>query len=440
MGLDLRGSTPAAGPTTESCGVEVIRDAADLDRLRDEWDQLFVASPTAAPPLRREWVQTWWHVYGPEYGDRGRGLRILTVRRDGRLIGTLPLYLGRRGRSFLGPRRLGFVSTGAAEFEETCTEYLNLLHAPSEEAACLQALAPWIRQPGKLGWDELHLTDLPADSPVLGLASGFGGPWIRVRPAQPDVCHLFSMAGGFDGYLQRLSHENRRQARKMLREVETEGMEFEVAADAGRLHLFFDQMIELHRQRWNAAGKPGSFAPRHAEFHRAVSELLLGRGEAIIARLSLADRPLAVAFGYRTRDKVHCYQQGVAPGVGRVRSPGTAAWLLLMRHQAERGVTVFDHLRGMTQFKERFATDQTPLAGLCVTRIGPRTVSASAVDWVRRAARRAGKLLPRAGKATNPVAPVTPPHEAGQRPAERLRAKKEDLTSAVLATQDEDRK
>jgi CelD/BcsL family acetyltransferase involved in cellulose biosynthesis len=272
------------------------------------------------------------------------------------------------------------------------------------------------------------------------LASGFGGLLMRVRVARPDVCHLFSMAGGFEGYLQRLSHENRRQARKMLREVETEGMKFDVAADAGRLHLFFDQMIELHRQRWNAAGKPGSFAPRHAEFHRTVSELLLGRGEAIVARLSLDDRPLAVAFGYRTRDKVHCYQQGVAPGVGRVRSPGTAAWLLLMRHQAERGVTVFDHLRGITQFKERFATDQSPLAGLCVTRIGTRTISASAADWMRRAARRARRLFRQAGKAANPVTSVMPPQESGQRPAERPRPKNDDLTPAVLAKNEEDRK
>jgi hypothetical protein len=303
----------------------------------------------------------------------------------------LPLYLSRKGGSLFARRRLGFISTGADEFEETCTEYLDLLHAPNEETACLEALVRFICHSNHLDWDELHLSELPKSSPLLSLASSFRGWHLRVRSGTTDVCHLFSMVGGFEEYLKRLSHENRRQARKMLRDVGAENMEFEVAADPSRLNLFFDQMIELHRQRWTAAGKAGSFAPRHAEFHRTTAELLLGRGDAVIARLSHAGEPLAVVFGYRIRDCLHCYQQGVALGVGRVRSPGTAAWLLLMRHQADCGVTVFDHLRGMTQFKERFATGQNSLAEVHVTRLGLRSVTtsiAAAADYARRATRK----------------------------------------------------
>jgi CelD/BcsL family acetyltransferase involved in cellulose biosynthesis len=377
-----------ASNTRVLCTVDVIRDLPGLDALQTDWEDLYAKSPTAAPPLRWEWVRTWWQVYGDHYGDRGRGLRILAVRRASQLVGILPLYLGWKGNGLLAPRRLGFISTGAAEFEETCTEYLNLLHVPGEESPCLEALAPLLSEPCRLGWDELQLTELPAGSPLLALVRGFNGRFLRTQTAEVGICHLFSMADGFDGYLKRLSSENRRQARKMLRDVDSEGMEFEVAADAPTLKLFFDQMIELHRRRWTAVGKPGSFAPRHAEFHRKTAELLLGRGETVIARLSHSGRPLAVVFGYRVRDSLHCYQQGVAPGVGRVRSPGTAAWLLLMRHQAERGVNLFDHLRNMTPFKERFATDQATLDGFRVVRLGIRTVTGAAQDWMRRAARR----------------------------------------------------
>jgi CelD/BcsL family acetyltransferase involved in cellulose biosynthesis len=382
-----------SGTTHAACAVEVIRDIAGLDALRAHWDCLFATSPTAAPPLRWEWVRTWWEVYGPHYGDGGRGLRILAVRRGPQLIGILPLYLRRTSKFRFAPLRLGFISTGAAEFEETCTEYLNLLHAPAEERSCLEALADVLCPPGNLGWDELHLSEMPVGSPLLSLGSRFSGQRLRTQAATSGVCHLFSMANGFEGYLNRLSHENRRQGRKMLRDLQAEGMDFEVAADAKRLELFFDQMIELHRQRWTAVGKPGSFAPRHAQFHRKTAELLLGRGETVVGRLSHSDRPLAVVLGYRSGDRVHCYQQGVAPGVGRLRSPGTAAWLLLMRHQAERGVTVFDHMKGFTPFKERFATDQATVDELRVLRVSLRTVSASASAWIRRGARRAVRLL-----------------------------------------------
>jgi CelD/BcsL family acetyltransferase involved in cellulose biosynthesis len=384
----MSGSTPDAFNTADRCTVATISDAAELGALRTQWDELFADSPTAAPPLRWEWVHTWWNVYGQAYGDRGRGLRILTVRRGSKLIGILPLYRGKKDNGLLSPWRLCFVSTGASDFEETCTEYLNLLHAPGAEGLCLEALGPVISKPSKLGWDELILSDIPAGAALLALAPQIRGPFLRAMATSAGVCHLFSLEGGYEGYLKRISHENRRQARKMLRDFEAEGMRFEVADDAQRLHLFFDQMIELHRQRWAAVGKSGSFAPRHAEFHRKTAELLLARGEAVIARLSHGDRPLAVVFGYRGGDRLHCYQQGVAPGIGRLRSPGTAAWLLLMRHQAERGVTMFDHLRGTTQFKERFATDQDTVTELRVVRLGVRTAAAAALDLAGRAARR----------------------------------------------------
>jgi CelD/BcsL family acetyltransferase involved in cellulose biosynthesis len=319
----------------------------------------------------------------------------------------------------LAVRRLGFISTGAAEYEETCTEYLDLLYAPGEEKACLQALTPFLSQPGMLGWDELHLSDLPSTSPLLALKPHFKSLFLRVEASSSGPCHLFSMEEGYEAYLQRLSHENRRQARKMLRDVVTEGMEFEVAADRERLHLFFDQMVELHRARWTAVGKAGSFSPHHAQFHRLTAERLLQRGEAVIARLAHAGRPLAVAFGYRCRERLHCYQQGVALGVGRMRSPGTAVWLLLMVDQAERGVTVFDHMTGSTQFKERFATDLSPLAELRVRRLGLRMVAHSVVNWVCRAVGRGRRLLSgvRAGtrgRIPAEASPVVSPQASAQ--------------------------
>jgi CelD/BcsL family acetyltransferase involved in cellulose biosynthesis len=395
--------------------VDVISDQPGLDALCPEWDKLYATSPASAPPLRWEWVRTWWEIYGPHYGDRGRGLRILVVRRGPRLIGILPLYLGWKGKGLFAPRCLGFISTGAAEFEETCTEYLNLLHAPDEQHHCLEALGPVLCRPEKLGWDELSLSELPTGSALLSLAPAFNSRFLRFQPAETGICHLFSMAGGFDAYLGRLSHENKRQARKMLRDVETDGLEFEVAEDARRLHLFFDQMIELHRERWNALGKPGSFAPRHAEFHRKTSELLLPRGEAVIGRLAHCGNPVAIVFGYRIRDRLDCYQQGFARWKGRVRSPGTAAWLLLMRHQAERGVTLFDHLRGNSTFKERFATGQTTVEGFRVVRLGARTVSNSIADWIGRGARRIFRVFKKPAQPAHRAVPAESPNKNGPR-------------------------
>ncbi len=392
--LSLSLNTDEISPRADSCTVDVVRDSEGLDKLETEWKALFEISPTASPPLRWEWVRQWWRIFGPVYGDQGRGLQVITLRREARLMGILPLYLRVKQRSVFGSRRLGFVSTGLDEFEETCTEYLDLLHEPGEERACCQALAHALLHSPQLRFDELLLSELGENSPLLILRDLLADSKRRVLQHSPGVCHLFDMSGGFEAYLNRLSHENRRQARKMLREVDREGMRFEVAQDAQQARSFFGQMVELHRQRWTAVGEQGSFAPRHAEFHSTLAEMLVPRGDAVLARLIKDDKALAVAFGYRVRDKLHCYQQGVTPGIGRVRSPGTACWLLLMQRLASEGITVFDHLRGTTQFKERFGTGTTPLAEIHITRPSMRLLASGAYKWLGRGARKAWRTLP----------------------------------------------
>jgi hypothetical protein len=290
-------------------------------------------------------------------------------------------------------RRLGFVTTGLDEFEETCAEYLDLLHSPGEEVECLEALGPALLRLPQLSCDELVLSDLAESSPLLGLPDYLETHTRYCQVLRPTVCHLFNMSGGFEAYLNRLSHENRRQARKMLREVEREKMQFTVAKDVAEVRLFFSQMVELHRQRWIAAGKPGSFAPRHAEFHKSVAELLVCQGEAVLARLSRDDSTFAVVFGYRVRERFYCYQQGVTAGTGRVRSAGTASWLLLMRHLAGQGVDLFDHQKGTNAFKERFGTGTCPVAEIRFTRLGLSPFASRIATRALRAARKALVVL-----------------------------------------------
>ena len=131
------------------------QQSAQLDDLRNEWGELFDVAPTASPALRWEWVREWWRIYGPVYGERGHGLRIMTIRRGPELIGVLPLYQ----KSAAGPwgaRRLRFISTGEAEFEETCAEYLDLLHAPDESPACIKVISQFL---DKARWDEVYLSE-----------------------------------------------------------------------------------------------------------------------------------------------------------------------------------------------------------------------------------------------------------------------------------------
>src|SRR5262249_2631950 len=211
---------------------------------------------------------------------------------------------GRLGAPVVGARRLGFVSTGEADFEGTYPEYLDLLHAPGEEDACLGALGPALLGDAGLPWDVLHLCELSALSPLVRLAPLRQGGGRRVAVCPAGACSFADTTGGFEEYLKRLSHENRRQARKMLRDAEKNRVQLELAGP-GQVDEFFGQLLDLHRKRWSAAGEAGAFAPRHAQFHQELARALVPRGDAVLARLAHEGTLLAVVYGYRTRDKLH---------------------------------------------------------------------------------------------------------------------------------------
>jgi CelD/BcsL family acetyltransferase involved in cellulose biosynthesis len=395
MPRDLTMDCSAGTPRTAAGTVEVIRNLAELDALRAQWDELFAVSPTAAPPLRWEWVRTWWQIYGPHYGDRGRGLRVFTVRRHSRLVGVLPLYIRRRGNSFWAPRRLGFISTGAAEFEETGADYLDLLHFPDDDLQWLPAIASAIRGSSEFKWDELDLTDLSPRSPLLSLGTPKND--LAAITMEQGAGFRSDLTGGFDEYLRRISPGARAEARRLLREVDRSGAIFEVARDVEQAKLFFAQMVALHHRRWRATGRSGSFATRHAEFHSRLASSLVLSGSVLLVRLSHGGEPYAVAYGHRIGSTYHCLQRGVAIKTEPIRSPGTATLLLLMAHLAERGVTCYDHLLGANSFKERYATEKYSLMRLRAERPTIGTAVSHVGQFANRARRKATHLITRGG-------------------------------------------
>jgi len=334
----------------------VIRDEVEWDAIRDDWEVLHASGPNSSTPLGFDWLRGWWRVYGGFYGTGG--LRIVTVWRGSRLVGALPLYLGHSAGGSLGGRDLRFISTGEAEYEETCPDYLNLLCLPGEESACVSSM--W-HEVGRMAWDQLEFLDLPQDSPLL---YGRTSPY-TLRQFSRGSCSVADLEAGFEAYLGRLSSNVRQQSRRLLREGERAGARFELVGTEQAAAAFND-LVQLHQERWTSDGKPGVFAaPRFIEFHRKLVAEWLPSGRAVLARLSLADDPIALIYGFVTGKKFDFYQSGVRRDAsGHLRSPGNLAHLLLMRALAERGVTAYDFLRGTSSYKQRLATRENQLVGV----------------------------------------------------------------------------
>lgn len=331
----------------------IVTDEAAWAALEPEWRELFDAAPQPAPCLRFEWMWNWWQRYGQRYGGDGR-LRLITIRDGGQLVALLPLYEAARG----GVWR--FLSSGEQEHEETCADHLDLLHRSFDEARATAALARFLSDEG-CGWRELCLESLKPESPLWNLMRPLGGraePLARVG--------AIDLRFGFEQYLNSLSKSSRKYRRRWLKSAENGSLTFEVAQTREQAVEFFDQMVELHQSRWTAAGKPGCYAAeRFTEFHRTMLNELPVPEALLMARLSDGDLPLVVLQAFRAKDLVDIYQIGTIGGDhGRVRSPGMAAYTLLLQWLAEHDVRRARLLRGEGEHKERLAGEWYELANL----------------------------------------------------------------------------
>lgn len=368
--------------------VRVINTVEEWDAVHTQWDRLYAASPTASTPLDFVWLRNWWRVYAPAYATGG--LRIITLWRGSVLVGALPLYLASTRKGVFSARCLRLISTGEEEYEEICPDYLDLLHMPGEEAACVQATWAAI---DAIEWDTLEFLDLPQQSSlVLGLK--FFAERRRTRVISRGGCPIANLEGGFDRYLMQLSSKTRARARQEIRKAAESGVVLQLATEANS-EAWFDDLIRLHQTRWIAEGKPGCFsAPRFTEFHRSLVREWLSNGRLILARLSHEEKAYVVLYGFVTNGKFDLYQLGVAAieGTG-VRSPGTLANLFLMAQLADLGVSRYDFLRGNSEFKTSLTTEHTGLVCLQSRRLGVRAMLDQAVGLITKVSRKVMRTI-----------------------------------------------
>lgn len=377
----------------EPLSTRIITDAASWDAIGESWDELYSSSPSASTPLHRVWLRSWWEIYGRAYGRDG--LRIVTIWRGPTLLAALPLYLGRCRGGIVGARELRFISTGEAEFEEICADYMNLLYRAEDGAASAALVCEAV---SRMRWQRMELRDVPAESILVAAFQHGRAAALRVHVRSRGACAVADLEQGFAAYLAALSSKTRMRARQELRKFERSEATFELA-DASNAGDFFADLVRLHQQRWIADGEPGCFAaPRFLAFHRELVKHWIPAGRAVLARLVVEGQAVAVLYGFRHGPEFELYQLGVlrdAPGA--IHSPGTVANLLLMSRLADDGVTHYDFLRGLSSFKRSLTTLERPLVSLLAARQGPRAILSSTLDGVTRIWRRIRRRIGRDG-------------------------------------------
>ena len=312
-----------------------------LVSLRAEWQELFAQAESASPFLSWEWITSWHARLGQSITPR-----IFCARSNGALVGVLPLGEARgRGRltrsvrllSFLGERLVG-------------GDYLDVLGRPGVEDDAARAIFEHLAQ--ESSFDVLQLDGLAGDSPTLALlAWRFAEDKAFEHNVTPyEICPYLRLADTGQEAIEasRRPHEFRRKLRQL---TALSGFQVPVITAPKEVPAALERFFTLHDRRWAEQGGSDAMArPAVKAFHRDLVPRLAQAGAIRFEEIWAEGKCIASLYGINRKERFFFYQCGYDPDWAR-RSVGFVRLGLSIADAADRGVRVYDFLRGSEAYK-----------------------------------------------------------------------------------------
>jgi CelD/BcsL family acetyltransferase involved in cellulose biosynthesis len=324
-------------PRQHDAVVQTVRSSDEFEALAPEWDTLVRAMPRPSPFLLHGWLAEWWR----HYGVSGESLAVVTVLRDGRLVGAAPLFV-RREHGVRTARFLGAHESALAD----------LLIAEGEKASTARLLRDGIRSQS---FDYADFFGLPRAS----LLGQFDGLRVVERVEAPV---LLMPDGWEEAYRAKAGSKKRNLHRRRLRQLGELGtVEFAVGRTREELEPMLEDAFHLHNLRWRDRPDDSTFGTevgRH--FHRAALRRLADEDVLRIVLMRVGGRPAAFHYFFVLDGTMVVHRLAFDPALARY-SPGLVATLETLRVASEDGMTRVEFLGGNERYKLELADQEEPL-------------------------------------------------------------------------------
>jgi CelD/BcsL family acetyltransferase involved in cellulose biosynthesis len=340
----------------EELRVEVHEDASVFPELQREWNGLLQRSGANTIFLTWEWQRTWWNWYGEE-----SRLCILAIWDGAELVGVAPLHTTSSGEGSRALQLLGGIEL---------SDYLDVIIVGDEREAAVYGVL-WEFLSGEYGcaWDVLDLHNVPASSPTLeslpalGRASGD----VEVASVVEEVCPVIDLPSSWDSYLALLSKKQRHEVRRKVSKASREAaVRWYYVDDSVSLDEEVEDFVMLHRK--SGAHKKAFMDERMRGFFREIAGMAFDRGWLRLASLIINDVKAASMFCFEFSNTFLVYNSGYDPDLYPSLSTGIVLLAHCIRDAIERGLKVFDFLRGEEEYKYRFGGVRTEIHNLRLTK------------------------------------------------------------------------
>ena len=328
--------------------VEVLPSFESLDEGR--WNGLLAQARYPSVFLSWQWQTAWARAFLGE-----RPLHLLRVTDDaGTLAGVLPLYDESAGlRRFVGGVDV--------------SDYLDVIAPACREADVWHALLQ--HRAGKaVEWD-LHA--IRAASPTLEILPRLcDAAGIRAQVEREDRCPVLDLPASWDAYLERLPGKDRHELRRKIRKLERElpGTSVRSHASPEGWDSALTAFLNLHRL--SKAGKARFMDERMEAFFRDATQALAAAGWARLWFLEHDGAAVAsflcLEYLASSGGSIGLYNSGFDPLHAKL-APGIVLLAHVIRDAINRGVPVFDFLRGEEAYKYAFGPTPQDLFRVRVT-------------------------------------------------------------------------
>lgn len=337
--------------------IDVIESNADLEKVRQNWDCVYLSDPHAQYFLSWEWLSS--------YLNRRDRWFILALR--GKPVGSpyvafLPLRL-----TTTQDPQTGICTDDIIMAGNHAADYTGILCDPSYETHAINGFALFLRDQS---WTHIRLDNFSGpvgrhDAFVQALKGpDIGHKWtsrIDHRNIDHAVCPVVELPESWETYLDtRLSSQTRQKLRRFLRQIESDDAYRITVATAETIERDLDVLFKLWQSKWG-----GEKGDRVGAIIACAREILMdacGNGDLFLLTLWHGERPLgAIANMLDRRKKSVLFSIAGRDEEWKTPSPGLVLHAYAIRNAISEGYRSYDFLRGNEDYKYAFGAEDRPL-------------------------------------------------------------------------------
>lgn len=278
----------------------------------------------------------------------------------------LGFFIGTSSKRKYGIFRTKLISlntTGAPYFDQLYLEYNRILVDPAVQFGIRELM----RSLEEAHWDELSLPGLAFDfANETGL---FDSPdtmpfQLLIDEQSPAFFVDLEQVRKIEmDYLRLVSSNKRSQIRRSIKEYEKDGrIGIVEAANTDQALGYFDELVDLHQKEWANRGRAGAFSNKYLlRFHMDLIASRFNFGEIQVLKCFTPEATIGVLYNFIYDGKVYFYQSGFNYPPGNIYRPGLVSHYYAIRHNAEKGKSVYDFMAGDASYKSSLATESQPM-------------------------------------------------------------------------------